>query len=128
MAGSWLLCQTEQGRGHREFPDDQQMRTARTVQRDVADNPMEVAGTRRGRRGSRQGEARWWNQRAGPWGTVDTEGTFFVPGVTEAQGSPLSLAASGGGWSDVHFEKAIQGRTWGDREAMSRRRARAGAR
>lgn len=85
------------------------------MQRDVADSPTEVAGTRRGRRGSRQGEARWWSQMAGPWGTVDTEGTFFVPGVTEAQGSPLSLAASGGGWSDLHFEKAIQGRTWGDR-------------
>lgn len=81
------------------------MRTAGTVQRDVADSPTEVAGTRRGRRGSRQGEARWWSQMAGPWGTVDTEGTFFVPGVTEAQGSPLSLAASGGGWSDLHFEK-----------------------
>ena len=60
--------------------------------------------------------AEWWSQTAAPWGTVDAEGALaFVPGVTEAHGSPLSLAGRGRGWSDQHFEKAAQGRTWGDR-------------
>ena len=85
------------GPGAQGFPNHTDEPWGGAVRCEVGDSPAEGQAA--------ETVAEWWSQTAAPWGTVDAEGALaFVPGVTEAHGSPLSLAGRGRGWSDQDFE------------------------